>query len=208
MTWQFLRIFWWQVARDVRRHRLLAICNILSIALGIAVYLAIRIANESATHAFRASVDLVAGRAHLEIRGDVDEALWPEIARQPGVEAVTGTVEALGTLPGQPGEYLRIVGVDIVTSEPFRTFELRSGTTRIDAMRWMGTPGGVAITDAFAARHNLKIDSPLTVVVNGREEQLTVLGIVAESEVPVDSRLAVMDLGWVQELLKRPGRLS
>jgi putative ABC transport system permease protein len=103
---------------------------------------------------------------------------------------------------------LRIVGVDIVTSEPFRTFELRSETTRIDAMRWMGTPGGVAITETFAARHKLRIDSPLTVVVNGREEQLTVLGIVAESDVPVDSRMAVMDLGWIQELLKRPGRLS
>ena len=48
----FIRIFWWNVARYVRRHRVLALFNVLSIALGIAVYLAIRIANESATRAF------------------------------------------------------------------------------------------------------------------------------------------------------------
>ena len=45
MTAQVLRIFWWQIARSARRHRVLAVCNILSIALGIAVFLAIRIAN-------------------------------------------------------------------------------------------------------------------------------------------------------------------
>src|SRR5258707_1309300 len=78
-----LRVFWWNAARYVRRHKLLALANVLGIALGIAVYLAIRIANESANRAFEDSVDLVAGRAHLEIRGDVDETLWPEIARQP-----------------------------------------------------------------------------------------------------------------------------
>ena len=91
----FIRIFWWNVARYVRRHRVLALFNVLSIALGIAVYLAIRIANESATRAFTGAVDLVAGKAHLEIRGDMDETLWPKVERAPGVSAVTGVVEAI-----------------------------------------------------------------------------------------------------------------
>src|SRR5688572_2539982 len=78
-AWPLLRVFWWNTARYVRRHRLLALANVLGIALGIAVYLAIRIANESANRSFASSVDLVAGRAHLEIRGDVDERIWPEV---------------------------------------------------------------------------------------------------------------------------------
>src|SRR5436190_22886605 len=99
-----LRVFWWNAARYVRRHQLLALANIFGIALGIAVYLAIRIANESATRSFEASVDLVAGRAHLEIRGDVDERLWPEITRQPEVAAATGIIEAIVALPDRPGD--------------------------------------------------------------------------------------------------------
>src|SRR5207302_9901903 len=109
-----------------------ALFNVLSIALGIAVYLAIRIANESATRAFTGAVDLVAGKAHLEIRGDVDEMLWPQVERVPGVSAVTGVIEAVAALPEWPGEYLRLVGVDEISGARFRTFELRAAGGRSD----------------------------------------------------------------------------
>jgi putative ABC transport system permease protein len=208
VTAQFLRVFWWQIARTAARHRLLAVCNVLSIALGIAVYLAIQIANASATRAFSRSVDLIAGRAHLEVRGDIDEMLWPEIERQPGVEAVTGLVEALATLPGKPGEYLRLSGIDIVSGEPFRVFEMSASSVAHDAGRWLSTPGGVAITAEFGARNALAVGSRFPVLVNGRPAELTVLAIVTATEVPIDSRFAVMDLGWMQELLDRPGKLS
>ena len=115
MTPQFPRIFAWHVLRGLRRHRLLALLNILSVALGIAVYLAIQIANHSANQSFAAGIDLVAGKTHLEIRGDVDETLWPTVAKQPGIRAVTGLVEGTVTLPDFPGEYLRVLGVDLFT---------------------------------------------------------------------------------------------
>jgi len=205
----FLRIFWWNVARYVRRHRVLAILNVLSIALGIAVYLAIRIANESATRAFRGGVDLVAGKAHLEIRGDVDEQLWPEVARQPGVSAVTGIVEAVAALPDWPGEYLRLVGVDVISGAPFRTFELRADVGRFDPARWLGTPGGVAVTRELANRRGLREGSELRAEVNGRIVRLKVLAVIEPGDAPVpDSRFAAMDIGWAQELLERPGRVT
>src|SRR5438477_12160754 len=64
---QYLRIFRWHVLRYLRRHPLLGLLNVLSVALGVAVYLAMQIANQSANRAFAASVDLVAGKAELEI---------------------------------------------------------------------------------------------------------------------------------------------
>jgi putative ABC transport system permease protein len=205
----FLRIFWWNVSRYVRRHRMLALFNVLSIALGITVYLAIRIANESATRAFTGAVDLVAGKAHLEIRGDVDETLWPQVERVPGVSAVTGVIEAVAALPDWPGEYLRLTGVDVISGAPFRTFELRADAGRFDIGRWLGTPGGVAVTREFATRRGLHEGSELRAVVNTRAVTLKVLAILDGADTPVtDSRFAVMDIGWVQELLARPGRVS
>lgn len=203
-----IRLFWWQIARAARRHRLLVLCNVLSLALGIAVYLAIRIANDSATRAFSATVDLVAGRAHLEVRGDVDETIWPVLEKQPEVEAVTGIVEALATLPGKPGEYLRLTGVDVITGLPFQRFDLKADAGAYDAGRWLATPGGVAISKEFATLHSLTIGSELPVLVNSRPKTLTVLAVVSGSDIPVDARFAVMDLGWIQELLERPGKLS
>ena len=64
---QYLRIFRWHVLRHIRHHRLLAVLNILSVALGVAVYLATQIANQSANRAFAATIDMVSGKADLEI---------------------------------------------------------------------------------------------------------------------------------------------
>ncbi len=187
---------------------MLAVLNVLSIALGIAVYLAIQIANESATKSFSAGVDMVAGKAHVEIRGDVDETIWPQVKRLPGVAAVTGIVEALATLPGKPGEYLRIVGVDVISGADFRTFEL-SGDAAAVGERWLGTPNGVAVTRDFAKRNELGLQSEIPVIVDGREARLVVLAIVEDGDVPVpDSQLAIMDIGWAQELFRRPGKVT
>ncbi len=206
---QFARIFWWNVARYVRRHRILALFNVLSIALGIAVYLAIRIANESATRAFTGAVDLVAGKAHLEIRGDVDETLWPQVERTPGVAAVTGVLETIASLPDWPGEYLRLTGVDVISGARFRTFELRGDAGRFDIGKWMGTPGGVAVTREFAARRGLREGSEMRAIVDTRTVTLKVISVLDGGEVPIaDSRFAVMDIGWAQELLTRKGRVT
>lgn len=203
------RVFWWNAARYVRRHRLLALANVLGIALGIAVYLAIRIANESANRSFAASVDLVAGRAHLEIRGDVEERVWPEVLRRPEVETATGIIEAVVALPDWPGEYLRLTGVDVLSAQPFQTYQLRAPEVRFDATEWMAQPRQIAVTAEFARRRGLQTGSTLKAIVDGRAEPLTVFAIIEPGDAPVtDSHFAAMDLGWMQELLRRPGKLT
>jgi putative ABC transport system permease protein len=211
MTSQFPRIFFWHVVRNVARHRLLALLNVLSVALGIAVYLAIQIANHSANRSFAAGIDIVAGKSHLEVRGAVDETLWPIVARQSGVRAVTGIVEGVVTLPDFPGEYLRIIGIDIFTSEPFRTFELRSGGGgRMEMEPWLGAGDGIAVTADFAQRAGLKIGDRLRAQVNAQLKTLTVLALLDAGDSPgaSQSRFAAMDIGWAQELFGTAGRLS
>ena len=211
MTSQFPRIFFWHVVRHLARHQLLALLNVASVALGIAVYLAIQIANHSANESFAAGIDLVAGKSHLEIRGEVDEMLWPIVAQQPGVRAVTGLVEGVLTLPDFPGEYLRVVGIDIFTSEPFRTFDLRGRGegARLEMEPWLGSGEGVAVTAEFARRAGLKLGDRFRVQANARTKMLTVLALLdaGESAGASQSRFAAMDLGWAQELFGTAGKL-
>ena len=49
MTRHWPRILFRQVLRHARRHKLLAALNVLSVALGVCVFLAITIANHSAS---------------------------------------------------------------------------------------------------------------------------------------------------------------
>ena len=210
MTPQFPRIFAWHVVRNLRRHRLLALLNVLSVALGIAVYLAIQIANHSASRSFAAGIDLVAGKAHLEIRGDVDETLWPVLAKQPGVRAVTGLVEGTVTLPDFPGEYLRVLGVDLFTGEPFRTFGIGAKGERPALESWMGEPGAIAVTAAFAGRCGWKVGDTFRALVNSETRTLRIAALIdgGDSPAAAQPRFAVMDIGWAQELFAKQGRVS
>src|ERR1700720_2548808 len=95
MTAQYFRIFTWHVLRYLRRHPLLGLLNILSVGLGVAVYLATQIENHSANRAFAATVALVAGKAELEITapaGHLPETVLPQVAAAPGVSGATPVV--------------------------------------------------------------------------------------------------------------------
>lgn len=210
MTRHFPLLFWWQAVRDLRQHPLLAVLNVLSIALGITVYLAIQIANGSASRAFAASIDLVAGKAHLEVRGSVDETLWPKLAVHPEITAITGIVENTVTLPDFPGEYLRLFGVDSFTSEAFLTFELYQKREEFQMEEWLGRADGIALTGEIAQRLGLERGDTFRVLVNGRIQTLTIISLLDTRDAPnaVDPRFAAMDIGWAQELSGTQGRLS
>lgn len=188
--------------------------NVASVALGIAVFLAIQVANSSANRAFAAGVDLVAGKAHLEVRGDVDEALWPLLARQPGVLAATAIIDGVVTLPDYPGEYLRMLGVDMFSGAPFRTWELKAGAdpaATINLDQWLGERGSIALNGDWARRHSLGIGSSLRALVNGRIETLRVVALIPCEDSPAaaaQTRSAAIDLGWAQELFGRVGRVG
>ena len=218
LTPQFPRLFLWHVARYASRHPLLASLNVLSVALGVSVYLAIQIANHSANQAFAASIDLVAGKANLEVRspgGSFDEALLPKLARAPGVKAATPLVEGYAPLPKFPGEYLQILGVDIYTNLPFATFAVGGQSTEdwqnLKLGSWLGDPQALAITDEFAKLHGLKVGDPITLQVNGKDHPMFVRFLIRLTDTAAghgNSRVAALDIGWAQRLLGRNGQLS
>lgn len=213
MRAQYFRIFRWHVFRHLRRHPLLALLNILSVALGVAVYLATQIANHSANRAFAATVDLVAGKAELEITapiGNLPETCFPMVAATSGIFAATPVVRGLVTLPDFPGEYLQILGIDVFTNAPFRTFDPTGfDAGDLDIQRWLSPPGSIALSEEFVTRHHLKADDSIRARVNLVDHNLRVGFILRSNGAPIlDSRFAAMDIGWAQELFGRRGELS
>src|SRR4030088_1617637 len=151
MRAQYLWIFRWHVLRYLRRHPLLGLLNVLSVALGVAVYLATQMANHSANRAFAATVDLVAGKAELEITapgGHLPETLLPQVAMAAGVSAATPMVQGFVALPDFPGDYLEILGIDVFTNGPFRTFDPTNfDSSDLDIQKWLRPPGSLAVLD-------------------------------------------------------------
>ena len=202
-----MRIFFRLVVRDALRHPFLTFINILSVALGVAVYLAIQVTNYSANRALAASVDVTAGRANLEAVGEIDDAIFPRLQNVPGCTAATPLLERTVTLPDYQGEYLHLIGVDPLTNTEFRTFEIKElAGAKVDVSRWFRDPSAVAVTKAFAQSHQLESGSTVRVRSGEEVKSLTVAYLLDTPD--GDSHVAAMDIGWLQELSGDAGRLS
>ena len=203
MTPRFGALFFRQVIRPSLHRPLLPALNILSIGLGVAVFLAIQIANRGALESFQNAVGLVAGRAHLEIRGDIPDSVYPSIERFPGVRSATPLVEGIVTLPDQPGEYLRLLGVDPFTGDRLRVFNLGAPDgTSLDIEAWLREPTALAVSN--------KRTAPLRVLAAGKSVELQPRFVIWTDETTVesDARITAMDIGWAQELLGLQNRLT
>lgn len=156
--------------RYFARHGVQTLLNVLGVALGITVFVSIQIVNYSAIRSFRASVDVVAGRANLEVTGDglrFDEALYPLVRNHPDVESATPLVEVVVPLPDYKGEYLQVMGVDVFSNAPLRTYELTEGSDRaVDpsrALEFLSDPNQIGLTEPLCRRLGLKIGDEIRV---------------------------------------------
>jgi putative ABC transport system permease protein len=205
MILRFARLFWRQVVRQAWQHPLLTSLNVLGVALGITVFLAVQIANRGAIASFRSAAELTTGRAHLEIRGNLDEALLPGVTAVAGVKAATPIIEGIVTLPDVPGEYIRILGIDPFTGREIFPFRLRSADDRsLDLERWLSDPEAIAVQAGLAQTGALKVLAGSTI----RTLHPAFVFRPDDAFTRGDPRLAVMDIGWAQELLGLQGRIS
>ena len=209
-----LRLFLTHSLRYFARHPALTALNIVGIALGVTVFLSIQIVNHSALESFRASVDIVAGKADLEVIGDglrFDETAYPIIANHPDVVAATPTVEDIASLTDFPGEYLQILGIDIFSNGPLRTFELHDADNqKPDVAGFLRDPKVIALTRKLSQRLHLKIGDPLRVETQTGTETFHIGYILdfGEDAPGADEHLSVMDIANVQENFLHLGKLS
>lgn len=186
--------------------------NVASIALGVTVFLAIQIANRGAVESFRSAVELTTGRADLEIRGEIDEAILPRVAAVEGVQVAAPLVEGLLALVEPKGEYLRLVGLDPLESAGLLSFRLvDAGAESLDFERWLRVPGTIATSPAQAERMRSWAPNGEVEVLAGSVRHTIRPAFELVTEEPLaraEPRLAAIDIGWAQELLGQQGRLT
>ena len=211
--------------RHLARHPAQLAFAVLGVALGVAVVVAVDLANASALAGFRLSSEAVAGRATHQVvagPGGLDEALFAELARLPGVAAapvVEGRVEvAAGPAAGRS---LRVLGVDPFSEAPFRPWLAHGvpaspGTAAGDGAggdlgAFLTAPGAVVLAEGTARELALAAGDELPVRVGGRDVRLRVVGLLApdgDLARRALADLAVADVATAQEVLGSLGRLT
>ena len=213
----------WFILRRLLGERTRTLLTVSGVALGVAVFVAVRLANRSALASFADSVDAVAGRADLEVRASSDgfDERWFLAARRvPGVEAAAPMVEAwvpAFAAPAAPGappaphETLMLLGLDPLLERPFARGLAGAGRSAdFAAGGGLLEPRSALIPRSLATRHGLAPGSPLPVMVSGRAETLIVRGISDSEELSRinGGAIVLVDIATAQELLARPGLID
>ena len=199
----------------------------LGVALGIAVWVAIQIANASVLGAFSASLDAVAGRANLQIRGGSsglpDELLGEIIARgDPRVRATTPQISRTLYAP-QLKTSLLVNGVDFFSQLDFRDSSLDNqlrdesgrnsrvpGRDTGGAIRFLLDPRAIAVSQELADKSNLKVGSPLELNIGPRVVTFKVATILTDeaSGRAFGGDYVLLDIAAAQEVLGEIGHID
>ena len=218
-----MSLFRWFILRQLRREPLRSGATVAGIAVGIAVVIAIRMANASSVLGFEAALDAVSGRTSLEITGAGVGVAEDQLARlgwlrEYGLVSPVMAGDALLRPAGGSRtdvELVRVLGVDILRDRPFREYRVLDGTeqrrvTTEEFLSLLTDRRAVVLTQAFADRHQLEVNSAVELIVGGRRVELTVRGLLGD-EGPaqvLDGNFALMDIAVAQLALDRLGRVD
>jgi len=200
--------------RDLARRPLHTGLMVLGVALGVAVVIAIDLANTSASRGFARSTETVVGRTTHQVLGGpagLEQGVLARLRREGHARASAPVVEDYVVALDMERQPLRVLGLDALSEGPFRA-HLGGGSLGDPGFaRWFTDNKAVFIGSALADRHALEIGDSIRVSVQDREETLQVAGLVRaanpEEAAAIDG-LLLMDVGAAQDLLRMGNRLS
>lgn len=206
-----MRLFEQFILRHLAQDRPRSCASVLGIALGIAVVVAIQLANAGSYLGFQAAVESIAGKTSLEIVGQagrLDEMTLLRLNWLRSFGQLSPVIEGDGqvNVPGSAPDTIRILGVDILHDRPFREYRIlefsarhREPTSR-ELLDLLLDSRSIILTEVFAARHRLQVGSSLEVTIGDRVRTFVVRGLLM-NEGParaLDGNFALMDIAAAQ----------
>ena len=206
----------------LQRHPWQTALMILGVTLGVAVVVAIDIANASASRAFDLSTEAVAGRATHQIIGGpsgLEEEIYVNLAVSGVVDAAAPVVSEYVSAPALNEGPVQLLGIDPFSDSPFRDYlggvtGEQSRQPLDNLVQFLTQPGAILISADLAKRAGLA-DCPVR--ENRCQVELEIDGITKPAFItgyiqPADSLskralddIIIADIATAQELTGRLG---
>lgn len=206
--------------RYISRRLLQSILFIIGVALGVAVVIAIDLANGSATRAFGLSTQTVTGRASHQISaasGNLLTDLYTQIRLDLGIRLSAPIVSELVRAVDVP-QPLRLLGVDPFAEPPFRnylsTIEVigENDISAFEALnRFIAEPNTILISQTLADDISKQPGDRLVLSINGNLVEVRIIGLLRPndrlSQQALDN-LLLTDIATAQEITGQTDMIS
>ena len=200
--------------RRMRQRPLQYVLFIVGIAIGVAMMVAIDLANGSASRAFALSADAVTGKTTHRIIGGptgVDEAVYRRLRVELGYRLSAPVVEASVTSPLLGEQPYTLVGIDPLAEPPFRNYLGGDNGSGEGAAAFMVQRNGVVLSAEIAQTYDLALGDTIPLTFAGNQHDMVLIGIV-EPQDELTQRglrgLLLTDIASAQEIVGQIGRLS
>lgn len=198
--------------RYLLRHPWQLALAVVGIALGVAVVVAVDLANAGARRSFELSTELVTGRATHQITGisgGVPNELYRWLRVEQGVRRSAPVVQATVVAESEPGQALTMLGLDPLAEASFRQGLLGQPSWSVDVAPLLTDPDPVVIPASLAHRHALEPGDDWSLLAGPGKYRVRVLAILDDADVARSARgLVLTDIATAQSALESPGTLS
>lgn len=204
--------------RYISRRLFQSVMFIIGVALGVAVVIAIDIANGSASRAFALSTESVTGRATHQIvggPGGMSSDIYTMVRLDLGIRLSAPVISEFvrATTSDQP---LRLLGVDPFAEQPFREYLTQAatdnGSATFEALnRLIAEPGTIVISDSLADRLGVRFNDTIELSAGSIFTQARIVGIIRPdnntSRQALDD-IVLTDIASAQEIVGLEGRIN
>lgn len=206
--------------RYIARRFLQSLLFVIGVALGVAMVIAIDLANGSASRAFNLSAESITGRATHQITGgptglptDVYTALRIDLGLRDAAPVVSEYVRGVD-LGDQP---LRLLGVEPFAEPPFRDYlsEIEVAGENQNAFEalnaFIAEPNTILMSQPLAERFGIQTGDTITLRPGDARVEVRVVGVLKPADRVSGQALddlLLTDIASAQEIIGRPGYIT
>jgi putative ABC transport system permease protein len=205
-----LPIFYRLMVRPLFQEPVRLVLNVLAVALGVAVVLAIDLAGNAATGSFHSSMETLAGDNDLEIvaSGGVPETIVGTLVTQPYAWRISPRIEDFAVL-AKSKQTLPLIGIDLV-AEGGRVAAGQPGPIPVLQLKDFGENSLKKLEESASIwiGSSLKegIGEQIELLINDQVFRCTVQGVYPDSG--GNESAVLMDIAAAQRVLNRFGRVD
>jgi putative ABC transport system permease protein len=187
--------------------------TVLGVAIGVAVFLSIRLTNAQTMLSFQESVDLVLGKSNAVIHAEgmsFDENHFKKLLALREWIKVYPVVEGYG-VESVSGEVVEILGTDLLQDSGIRDFSLKTVEPDLKGLLPIVLdPKGIVIPEKFIPGTRFQPGDSVRFLINGQPRDLKVTAVLENKGIAkaLNGNFAMMDIAAAQLALNKLGKLD
>ena len=200
--------------RQWQQHKLRLALTIVGVALGVAVFFAVRSTTQTLVDSLNSTIEKLAGKATLQVAaGDAgfSNEYLKVVRETPGVALAEPVTESIVETVTPAGEKMLVLGLDIGSKLELYSEMFEEGDLVVsNPLAFSSRVDSIAVTRKFAERFGIQEGDKLSLLTQSGRKDLTVRGFFKSEgggEV-YDGNVAVMDIFAARETFGKGVRID